>query len=541
MNGGGVRDRLARMAGLAGWLAAYAAGFAALHWMARPWGGSGYFSLWYPAAGLRFAMLWHKGVRVAPALIVTELATDWLTGAVPVTGPDVLHDALGVMRPGVAMAAAIGGVEALCRRGERKLLLPPMPLGLAALAAPLLSGLLLVPLEAALPRTTTASGVAAGMVISHLLSLTGMVVGDLLGILVLAPPLLWLAQALEGRALPAPVFPALRSVLLDALVMAACLAVTLVLWNGGLGVQATPAMLGGAWVGLRHGRGFAWLAILADLLLFLPYSAVELDGGPRLELHLGLAGVVIVTWLAGCFADAQAAARAALEKRNRLLFQAERLKTLRAMSVAVIHEISQPLSTLAIEAAHLSREAEAQGLGIAASAALIDRKAQALSELVRRLRRFGGRDADEPSVLPVAMLVAMAGQMIAQEAAARGATITQSSVGADLMVHGQEIELAQALLNLLRNALNAAGTGRVAITVERRRAQVVIAVLNPVAPAQRSGAAAPGDRTAGDPGMGVGLMIVRSIVEAHGGALEFERGADRVRAAIVLPLVEGGA
>ena len=38
---------------------------------------------------------------------------------------------------------------------------------------------------------------------------------------------------------------------------------------------------------------------------------------------------------------------------DRMLFQAERLKTLRAMSVAVIHEISQPLSTLAIEAKHL--------------------------------------------------------------------------------------------------------------------------------------------------------------------------------------------
>ncbi|MFC3215115.1 hypothetical protein [Novosphingobium panipatense] len=66
----------------------------------------------------------------------------------------------------------------------------------------------------------------------------------------------------------------------------------------------------------------------------------------RLELHIGLAAVVLVTWLAGSFADTQTASQALLDRRNRLLFQAERLKTLRAMSVAVIHEVSQPFQRL---------------------------------------------------------------------------------------------------------------------------------------------------------------------------------------------------
>src|SRR3546814_4140279 len=113
-------------------------------------------------------------------------------------------------------------------------------------------------------------------------------------------------------------------------------------------------------------------------------GAVPIGDAARLELHLGVAAVVIVTWLAGSFADAQKAAGAALERRNRLLFQAERLKTLRAMSVAVIHEISQPLSTLAIEANHLKDRTAGLAPDIAESAALIDRKARTLSELVDR-------------------------------------------------------------------------------------------------------------------------------------------------------------
>jgi C4-dicarboxylate-specific signal transduction histidine kinase len=109
---------------------------------------------------------------------------------------------------------------------------------------------------------------------------------------------------------------------------------------------------------------------------------------------------MLATWLAGSFADAQVEAAARLERHNRLLFQAERLKTLRAMSVAVIHELSQPLSTLAIEANHLHQAAAALPSDwrgdLAQSAQLVDRKARTLADLVRRLRRFGNAMCNRP-------------------------------------------------------------------------------------------------------------------------------------------------
>ncbi|MBT0669198.1 sensor histidine kinase [Novosphingobium profundi] len=540
-------DRPARAGALRTWLPrrpdlplllAYGAAFAALHWMARPWGGgSGFYSLWYPAAGLRFAVLWSRGSRLAPALMVCEVVTDWLTGALVFTGPHALHDTLGVLRPGFSTAIAISLVRSVCERNERTLCVPPMPLGLAALAAPVLSGILVVPLDALLD----ARAFAASTPSARFLSLTGMVVGDLLGILVLAPALLWLAGLIDTPRRPRLGWPACvawpprvawqspLAWLTDALVLGLCLALTLALWKTGLGLQPSPAMLGGAWIGLRHGRGAAWLTILADLALFLPYSALELEGAVRIELHLGIAGVVIVTWLAGSFADAQVAARHSLDKRNRLLFQAERLKTLRAMSVAVIHEISQPLSTLAIEAGHLHREAARHAPDIAESAALVDRKARTLSELVRRLRRFGGRDLDEPSALPVAMLVAMVRQMVAQDVAARGKTLRIAPMAPDLVVHGQEIELAQALLNLVRNALAQTCDGLVEVRAVREGSHVALGVSNAFDPAAAH---------SNGPGMGVGLMIVRSIVEAHDGRLEREDGDGFVRFTLLLPALE---
>ncbi|MCK9826216.1 hypothetical protein NOCD_22250, partial [Nocardioides cavernae] len=126
---------------------------------------------------------------------------------------------------------------------------------------------------------------------------------------------------------------------------------------------------------------------------------------------------------AGSFADAEARALAAVARRDRMLFQAERLKTLRAMSVAVIHEISQPLSTLAIEARHLVEISARADPEIAETARLIERKTATLSTLVRRLRRFGGRAVDEPSLLPVATLLDTVTALARPEASVAGVAI----------------------------------------------------------------------------------------------------------------------
>jgi signal transduction histidine kinase len=482
---------------------AYAFAFALLHWTASPWSGGGFFSLWYPPAGLRFAVLWKRGVRMTPMLILAELCADWSVGIIPFCGPGALQAITGAMRPGITYGLALMLVRTLAQGRGDTLALPPMTLGLAAVTAPALNALLVVPIEALLPLDAGRYHIDVDMAIS----LTGLAVGDLLGILVLALLLLWLASLAKVprriRIIPPPVRPVLE----DITVMGGCLLLTVALWRAGLGAQPAPGLLAGAWIGLRHGRVAAWLAILAQILVFLPYSAGALDDAARLELHLGLAAVVLVTWLAGSFSDAQKTAQTLINKRNRLLFQAERLKTLRAMSVAVIHEISQPLSTLAIEAGHLRKVTEALDPDIAESAALIDRKAQALSNLVRRLRRFGGRDVDEPSALPVAMLVQTAAQIVSPELRTGGGRINTSAVAPDLVVQAQEIELTQALVNLLRNAIAASPGAAIGLHVQAARDEVRIEVSNPVT--------APGS---GD-GMGVGLVIARTIVEAHGGTL----------------------
>ncbi|MFC6622558.1 sensor histidine kinase [Novosphingobium panipatense] len=501
-------------------LLVYGFAFGLLNWAAHLWGGPGFFSLWYPAAGLRLAVLWHCGLRLTPWLIVTELVTDCVTGAIPLTGSATLSSVIGAARPGVTCGVALAATGALLRGKAGVLTQPPMPLGLAAIAAPIFNALAVPPLEFLFWKTSSyRSGVDV------VISLTGLAVGDVLGILILAPPILWLAGAIDGGTLTKPRLPRGR-LLADALPLVASL-LTAALARAGLGVQAAPSLLGGAWIGLRHGRAAAWLAISAQAFVFLTYSASagSMTAADRLELHIGLAAVVLVTWLAGSFADTQTASQALLDRRNRLLFQAERLKTLRAMSVAVIHEVSQPLSTLAIEAAHLRKLTEGQDTDLAESAALIDRKAQALSEMVRRLRRFGGRDVDEPSLVPLAMLVKTACQIVAAEAGSQGRTVDLAALPPDLVVQVQEIELIQALVNLLRNALAASPQGTASVAAATAGEFVKIIIANP----------RPVRRTQGA-GMGVGLIIARTIVEAHGGTIVRDDDAAETRFVLSLPL-----
>ncbi len=506
-------------------LALYAAGFLLAHAIAVRWGGDGYYSLWFPAAGLRFALLWRAGVRFTLPVAAVELAANLATGAVVLRGEDWALVVLSVIRPALAYGLAIYAVQWLTRgaKADDAFFAPPMPFALASVAAPFAAALAALPQALLRPELTGVADVR-GVV----LSLSAFTIGDLLGVLLVAPPLLWVADAVlapSARPVRRP-SPALLveafGVLLAGLGVAGGLA-----WIG-LGLQPAPALVAIAWVGLRFGRVAAWAALLCVAAIVLPLSAGAMDTGDRLQLHLGLATIAVAGYLAGSFADAQIQAREDLARRDRLLFQAERLKTLRAMSVAVIHEISQPLSTLSIEARHLHESAQGASPEVEKTAALIHAKATQLSDLVRRLRRYGGRAVDQPTPLPLTALFDSVLPLAGPEVTALGARITIEPLDADILIEGQEVELAQALVNLVRNAAQACGRGgEVVLSARKEGAVAIITVAN------RHRADLPPQ-----PGMGVGTLVARAILEAHGGTLTRETGSDAmVRATITLPLI----
>lgn len=503
------------------WLVGYALAFLAAHHIAAEWGGRGYYSLLYPAAGFRIALLWRRGPRLTLAVVMAEVLVQVATGIIDPTSAEWVIQLVGVIRPPLVYGLVVLLVRTMADRTQTSMSVAPMPLGLASVGAPAAAALSALPWSLLRPDLTGVSGLRETVA-----SLTGFVVGDLLGVLLLAPPLLWVADLATGSALR-PGRPSIASVAEAVLILAASFATEIVLTKIGLGTPHTPVLLAVAWIGLRFGRLASWLAILVVAAVVLPQTAMPMDMAERLALHMSLASIMVVGYLAGSFADAQGRMRVDLERRDRLLFQAERLKTLRAMSVAVIHEISQPLSTLAIEAKHLHELTVSADVEIATTAALIDRKAAALSTLVRRLRRFGGRTVDVPTPLPLATLIDTVAALVHPEAKAQGVKLSIDTIAPDLVILAQEVELAQAIVNLVRNAVQACNGGRVTLSVTRAAATVNLIVVNGCKPTRRA-----------QPGMGVGILVARAIVEAHGGSLtRITDTAGETRATISLPLV----
>lgn len=502
----------------------YAVAFLLAHRSAGVWGGSYFFSLFYPAAGIRFALLWHMGPRQLTMIVAAEVAVQILTGVIPLGSPEAIDQLVGVVRAPIAYGIAITLVRWIVKKGGPDIATPPMPFGLASVTAPILASLSYFAWIEINPAS-----VASPSDEPLITTTIAFMIGDLLGVLLMAPGLLVLAGLWSGHR-PALAISLLRSaeaVIFFALGGTFALAARQV----SPGLMMTPVMLTTAWIGLRCGRVAAWLAIVVVALFALPISHQATDIPTRLAIHMGLAGVAIAGYIAGSYGEAQRRAQFDIARRDRLLYQAERLKTLRAMSVAVIHEISQPLSTLSIESRHLAKLVDSPASNreeIRDIAALLQRKVDGLAEMVRRLRRFGGRAVDEPSAIAISSLLHDALAIVRTEARAARVDIAVGEVSADLVVVGQDIELVQALVNLVRNAIAANPGGTINIGAGRDADIAFVEVANGIT----SGVPSSG-------GMGVGSLVARAIVEAHGGRIvRSELPGGRMAHRFCLPLQE---
>jgi PAS domain S-box-containing protein len=215
-----------------------------------------------------------------------------------------------------------------------------------------------------------------------------------------------------------------------------------------------------------------------------------------------------------------------------------RVTTLGELAGSLAHEINQPLAAILTNAQAVRRllaAGRSQAPDVAEALADIAADARRTSEIIRRLRVLFKREPGERRPLDLDRLAAEVVELLRFDLQRKGITI-RYALGEDLpAVPGDAVQLQQVLLNVLVNAgeaIAATEDGPREITVETRRGapgQLVFSVRD-----TGIGVKDPDlDRifqhfvSSKADGLGMGLAISRSIVQAHGGRIWATANPDR--------------
>src|SRR5262245_39352318 len=219
-------------------------------------------------------------------------------------------------------------------------------------------------------------------------------------------------------------------------------------------------------------------------------------------------------------------AEATAQRHLSQLAHLDRVAGMGQLAASIAHELNQPLTAILSNAQAAGRMLAAGSPDLAelrACLADIVSDDQRAAEVIRHMRRLL-RKADFAS-LPLAVndLVATTIGLVANDALLQAVTVDFVPAPALPVLHGDFVQIQQAILNLLANAITAAASGPSAERKVRVWTTVTTVPYVEIGVHDSGAGIVAGalDRvfepffTTRDEGLGMGLAISRSIVEAH--------------------------
>ncbi|HTO88520.1 MAG TPA: ATP-binding protein [Thermoanaerobaculia bacterium] len=252
---------------------------------------------------------------------------------------------------------------------------------------------------------------------------------------------------------------------------------------------------------------------------------------------VGVLFILETALLVALFAERHGRRLAEDENRvaRRELAHAGRMATVGELAASISHEINQPLGAILAnaEAAEILFEAK-NGHAEEVRQILSDIRRDDLraSEIVRRVRRLAGRREMEMRPVDLKEVVETVLGLLRYETRRRGVAVVKDFEPDLPRARGDEVSLQQVLINLAMNAMEAMGETpedlrRLVIRMRARGSRLAIGVVDVGRgiPAENHPKLFESFFTTKGEGVGLGLSICRSIVEAHGGDIRAENNA----------------
>jgi len=238
----------------------------------------------------------------------------------------------------------------------------------------------------------------------------------------------------------------------------------------------------------------------------------------------------------GQFIERKRAEEALLRAQSELA-HVTRVATLGETTASIAHEINQPLGAIVINANACLRWLTASNVAEARqSAERIRADAHRAGEIINRIRSFAKKASPQKDWMhinhTVRDVIALARSELEQN---RIALETQLSDTVQPLIFADRIQLQQVILNLIMNAVEAmsemsGGPRQLLIRTDANESGGIVVAVRDSGPGLK-----PEDLhrlftpfyTTKPQGMGMGLAICRSIIEAHGGRLWATANLDR--------------
>jgi two-component system, LuxR family, sensor kinase FixL len=287
------------------------------------------------------------------------------------------------------------------------------------------------------------------------------------------------------------------------------------------------------WVAMRQGYAGVALALvtiqltLAVLTAFIGYGTTDFAILQLLMLVLSITGLLL-----GAVTTERQEAAVRLREQQRELTRMASDARAGAMGMALAHEISQPLSTVAtyLHAARRLLQASVASAPVMDALVKAEAEAQRAREVLERIRDFVSNGNLNLTALDVSTLAEKIGAICREEAAARGVLVEVENMGLVPLVEADEVQIEQVLINLVANAIDAAAErsdarGRVIMQVAAKGGDAIVLRVEDngrgVAP-ELADNIFDAYQTTKPRGMGLGLHLSRRIVQSHAGRLWWE-------------------